>query len=493
MEVANGKPRPDALALMLNSRSPASSRARLTYDAARDSTEFAKHWANADALDADAANSFAVRQGLRNRSRYEAGSNAFYAGIMRTHVNLLVGCGPKLRMLSDNRNFNNAIEESFFDWAEQVGLAAKLRTMAHAKIQDGEAFALLQRNPAIEHDVQLDLMLIEAEQVQTPYLPFDDPNYVDGIKLDGLGNVLWYDVLPQHPGSAVYTRLLDPVKVPARSMLHWFTAERPGQHRGIPAMTSSLNVGAAARRMREAVLAAAETAADLNVVATTQLTPDTTTDPMAPFSTIPIQKRMLTIAPSGWDLSHMKSEHPNSTYEGFMRSHIMEGARPISQPINAAMCDSSTYSFASGKLDTLCYRAELNSERDECNAKALDHIFREWYAEYALIRRRRFTPLKQWDWPAHPVIDVEAEARATDTDLKNGMTTFRDAYSARGEDYDDKLQTMARDWFGEVDESTIGKARQIQLLRNVSKESLPYVAAVIGVTLPQPASEGAAA
>ena len=51
-------------------------------------------------------------------------------------------------------------------------------------------------------------------------------------------------------------------RIAADRVLHWFKMRRPGQHRGVPECASTLNTGAAARRWREATLAAAETVRD---------------------------------------------------------------------------------------------------------------------------------------------------------------------------------------------------------------------------------------
>ena len=56
---------------------------RATYDAARTTDEFKNHWANADALDADSANSKAVRATLVQRSRYEVGNNGYADGMVQ--------------------------------------------------------------------------------------------------------------------------------------------------------------------------------------------------------------------------------------------------------------------------------------------------------------------------------------------------------------------------------------------------------------------------
>jgi len=157
-------------------RSPLSSSAgtrtmRGSYDSARDGTDLDGHWAHADSYDADSANSKVVRNKLVTRSRYEAGSNGFYSGIIRTHVNMVVGIGPTLRALTGSTAFNQAMERDWYAWTQAMQLRRKLWCMGHARTQDGESIGLLTTNPNINHRVQLDLVLIETEQCQTPFLP----------------------------------------------------------------------------------------------------------------------------------------------------------------------------------------------------------------------------------------------------------------------------------------------------------------------------------
>lgn len=50
---------------------------RARYDAATSTENNRRHWANADALSADAAASPEVRRTLRNRARYEVANNSY--------------------------------------------------------------------------------------------------------------------------------------------------------------------------------------------------------------------------------------------------------------------------------------------------------------------------------------------------------------------------------------------------------------------------------
>lgn len=480
-KAANGTPRADLSGM--ESRPQHHHRARMSIDAARSGTDLDGHWVHADSLDPDSAYSRHVRHTLIKRSRYEGVSNGYYSGICETHSNMLVGVGPQLRMLTGNREFNQLVEREFYAWGEAVQLRRKLWCMSHAKTADGESFAIFQTNPEINHRVQLDILPFEAEQCQTPFIPQGQSGYVDGISYDKYGNVLWYDVLPQHPGSSEWVSGIDPIRVSPRNMAHWFKLKRPGAHRGIPALTSTLPVGASSRRFREATIAAAETAADMSVVLQTRMSPDVEAESVAAMSAVEFQKRMMVAAPMGWEASQMRAEHPNAQYVDFNRTLVSEQARPISMPYNAAACDSSTYSFASGKLDTLCYRAALNVEREDCNDLVMNRIFAEWFREWTILSERRdMPPAHQWDWPAHPVIDAVADATATDTRLKNGTLTLRQAYSDDGKDLEDQLFVMAEDWFGEATEENIAKARKICVLKNTPPHAINHIAEILGVT-----------
>ena len=117
---------------------PPSRVVRARFDAAQTTTDNQRHWANADALSADAAANTDVRRTLRNRSRYEVANNSYARGIVTTLANDVVGTGPRLQMLTDDDNGNGIIESEFMNWAAQIRLAQKLRTMRMARAADGE-------------------------------------------------------------------------------------------------------------------------------------------------------------------------------------------------------------------------------------------------------------------------------------------------------------------------------------------------------------------
>ena len=213
-------------------------RIRSRYDAAATTEDNRRHWANADGLSANAANSPDVRCTLRNRARYEVANNSYARGIVLTLANDVIGTGPRLQMLTADASANRLVEREFARWMHTVRLPDKLRTMRMARASDGEAFALLTNNERLASPVALDLRLVEAEQVCTPDLSLNQLNAVDGIVFDDFANPLAYHVLKQHPGDqGLVSSSFEYDPFPAASVIHYFRCDRPGQARGIPDIT----------------------------------------------------------------------------------------------------------------------------------------------------------------------------------------------------------------------------------------------------------------
>lgn len=478
----------EAFTKSLNGRRQQSREQHATYDAAGSSDEYKNYWAPADALDADSANSPAVRATLVKRSRLDIGNNGYSDGIASTYATDLIGRGPTLRMQTGSEGFNRMVELSWFNWCKRVQFRRKLWCVAHAKHVDGEGLGVLRRNPKLKHRVKLDWVLNETEQCQTPYLPYGKPGYVDGIEFDEFGNPTFYDILKYHPGSNSGIAYQEPEKIPAAFVTHWFKLRRPGQHRGVPACTSTLNLGASARRWREATVAAAENIADFTLFIKTQFEPDEM-DSVSPMSTIDVQKRMITALPAGHDAFQPKAEQPTAGHAEFSKSLINEQARPISMPYNKAACDSSTYNYASGKLDHETYYGHLDVDRCDCDDCVLDPMFSAWF-DYAVVAYGWLggnpdaisdsAKAHTWDWPKHPVVDIGTEADASDKKLKNGTASIASEQVAAGLDPEDELIKTAQH-----NGLTVDQQRQINMLLNLPQHVIPVVSVLLGL-VPKP-------
>jgi lambda family phage portal protein len=426
-------------------------RVRGKFDVA-ESGEDRRHWANADAFAADAALSPMVRRTMRNRARYERQNNSYLAGMSATLANDLVGTGPRLQLQFGDDENARMVERAFFDWSWQIDLASKLRTMREALVVDGEAFAMMITNPRMP-GVQLDLRLVESEMVATPTELMaqsitPDGSTVDGLEFDTVGNVTAYQVLNYHPGSNFRVNTLEFQRVPASQMVHWFRPLRPGQHRGMPEVTPALKLFAQLRRYTEAVCAAAETAADFAGFLRTN-SPAAEVDEVEAFAEMPIEKRSMVTLPDGWTFEQLKAEQPTSTYAMFKRELIGEIGRCLGLPFNVSALDSSSYNYASGRMDHQVYATTQRILRDDLERKMLDRLLEAWVNEATLAGYvpQGVPPFSEWDWSwqwdGKEHVDPAKEANAADTRLRNHTTTLAAEYAKQGKQWDVELRQRA--------------------------------------------------
>ena len=424
-------------------------RVRGRFDSAATTEDNRRHWANADALSADAAASAAVRRTLRNRARYEVANNSYARGIVLTLANDTIGTGPRLQMLTRSDEANNEIEHEFDRWAHEIALAEKLRTMRMARAQDGEAFAILVNNPVLDHPVKLDLQLIEADHVTSPDAHLLDPREVDGIVLDGFGNPVAYHVLKHHPGNSAWGLNDEYRTVPASHMIHVFRQDRPGQHRGIPEITPALPLFAQLRRFTLAVLGAAEAAADFAGILYTDAPANGEAEQVEPMDLVELERNMLLTMPGGWKMSQVEPMQPATTYAEFKKEILNEIARCLNMPYNVAAGNSSGYNYASGRLDHQTYYKSIRVDQAFMAEKVLDRVLSAWLWEYALEAggpvNGRALPDHQWFWDGMEHVDPAKEASAQETRLKNHTTTLAHEYARQGKDWEAELRQRARE------------------------------------------------
>lgn len=417
------------------------------YDAAQTTSENSSHWAYADSLSATAANSPGVRKKLRDRARYEFANNSYLHGMVRTLANRTIGTGPTLQVKTGNPETDNIIERGFARWSKAVKLAKKMHTMRVARCRDGEVFGLLTTNPALPGTVKLDLHVVEADQIYSPGFQLETATHCDGIDYDAHGNPVWYYLAKAHPGDAALIGMpTDYDKISADFVVHQFREDRPGQRRGIPEITPALPLFAISRRYTLATLAAAETAANIAAYMKTTAAGDGGADEIdaPPFAEIAIQRGTMMTLPDGCDIAQLKAEHPTSTHAEFTRSLIREQGRCLDMPFNVAACDSSSYNYASGRLDGQNFDISIEVDR-ALLALDLDRILQAWLDEAALagLIPQVIDLEHEWRWPSGKAIDPQTEATASKINMSIGAETLPSFYAKNGLDYQSEMQKGA--------------------------------------------------
>ena len=432
----DGKKRPSILARLLRAR----------FDAAQTTKDNAKHWSAAEFLSADAEADSNVRKILRTRARYEVQNNSYARGIVKTLAEDTIGTGPRLQMLLEDEETNRKIEHDFQMWAKKTHLALKLRTIRMARCQDGEAFALLARNPMLKTNVTLDIQLIEADRVTDDELTVD-PNCIDGVTFDQFGNPMSYKVLKKHPGG---TDSFDTefVTIRAENMIHVFRQDRPEQHRGIPEITAALPLFAHLRRFTLAVVSAAEAAADFSGILYTDAPANGEADSVEAMDTIQLERNMLLTMPGGWKMSQVDPKQPVTTYGEFKREILNEIARCLSMPFNIAAGNSSGYNYASGRLDHQTYYKALKVDQSFMEAEVLDRILEPWLREWNLATSSGIELCDcrhVWFWDGQEHVDPSKEATAQQKRLESCTTNLAIEYAKQGRDWEVELRQIAKE------------------------------------------------
>lgn len=425
---------------------------RSSYDIAKDTVENEKHWANADDLSANAANSVAVRAKMRKRSRYENANNTSYSGLSRGLAQDLVGTGPRLQIKIPGvtRKLLSKLERSFALWARRSFLADKLRVLHETRIRDGEAFAILSSDPSLNHEVKLTLRLYEADQVTTPDLDPTNARAVDGMRLDAFGNPIEYHFLKYHPGDSSWRSAWEYDRISAKSVIHWFRPERPGQYRGVPELSPGLPLLAQLRRYCLATLGAAELAARLaGVLNTNGAASNAAPVQIDAMDEIELPMQGLLTLPYGWAVNQFKPEQPINSFAEFKAENLTDFGRPVQAPRNVVTGNSAPYNYASAKLDSRNYERSHRTERNRCSVMVLDRLAMAWLDEatHTSLIPDGLPAFSDWSfvwgWDGFDSIDPVKDASATQIDLETGMVTYADALAERGKDWEEHFEQRA--------------------------------------------------
>lgn len=429
------------------------------YDAAQTNDDNRRHWANADALSANSANSAAVRTTLRNRARYEYANNSFCNGMIRTLAFHCVGTGPRLQLDTGNAEADKKIEAAWRRWCKEIGLAQKLLTMRQARCRDGEAFALFVTNSRLKGPIKLDIRIVEADHIAAPYGVGIDPNDVDGVKLDELGNPVSYTVLADHPGETQQFSIGAHETLSADRVIHLFREDRPGQRRGIPEVTPALPLYAVLRRYTLATLHKAEIAALMALFLKTTASGIDPADLGDPFQVLDFERNAMTTLPDGWSIEQLKAEAPTDAHDAFCTAIMREIARCLDMPRSIAMGDSTGLNYSSGRLDHQVYFRAIQIDRFDFETRCLDRLLAEWLNEAALVPNLipNGLPLvadwqHEWHWDGFEHVDPLKEANADEVMLGSGMASRRSLLAKRGQDIETVDRQSAADYGLTVEE-----------------------------------------
>ena len=417
---------------------------RAGIDAAKTTDENRKHWNSVDNFAPVSQLTPAVRQILRNRSRYEFINNSFYTGAVRTLINDTVGRGPRLRMTTDDDKFNANIDSLWKDWASASDWGLNCRVMIGVDIVAGDCPALYYDSKRLDKlgiPVTLALKLYEPDQMAHKISDPPDRYSDDGVDCDSNGEPIRYRFLRVHPGdqrTPTFQMLDDPYE--PVDVLHWFVPTRPGQLRGYPLFTSALGVFAQLRRFTMATLSSAEIAAMLAGVMQSGL-PWDGSNPMVDqerwFDTVELVRGSLISLPPGVTASQFKPEQPTTNYQMFVSAKLREISRCSGIPFGKIAGDYSQYNYSSSKAEDAPYWCDREVIRDAFESKVCNPFLYRWFdfarfaiPQLAAFRGKWWQLPHVWEYDARPTSDAVKDATADELNLTNGSDSL-DAIASR--------------------------------------------------------------
>jgi len=456
------------------------------YDSLRRTPENTRHWSEVDYLSADSVLEPEQRETLRAQARYEVQeNNAYGKGISQTFATDIIGTGPRLQLGLEDESLNLYLQREFSYWANSIDLSSKLITLILSRMVDGESIARIISNPSSDYPVKLDLQLFEADHLTAPHKKDRlTPDYVDGVYLDGFGNAYQYDLLDEHPGNSIIFNDMEYTTYSKRDIIHLFRSDRPGQHRGVTEFAAALPLFAFLRRFTLATIAAAETAASVSqVISTDAPLPEDIPESLQEEvysqqyerlleDSIRIDRNSATVLPNQWKLQQFAAEHPTTTFKMFKREILAEIGRCLGMPAIVATFDASDSNYASGRMDSLPYRKKVHCEQVALNRKVMDRLLSEWLIESALLGtipstfanqilsiRNQFginavsqRIVHEWHWDGFSEANQKEGASAQRLELQNGTTHRAREYALKGLDVDIEDARAAASFGMTVDE-----------------------------------------
>lgn len=430
------------------------------YDATKASRHLDNHFLDATGSDADTLISDSLET-ARNRCRYEVRNNTYAEGIVETLANDIVGSGPQLQLKTSSNEFNRAVESRWLEFCQACDMAGRLEMCDFLRLdmrqlcESGESFTTFGLDPAADGPA-FRLLSIEADRINSPMGLIYSDEVRQGIQVDKYGKPLLYYVQKTHPGSmkaSFGSGLNEYDQIAAELMIHLARISRPGQTRSMPWLQPALPLFAQLRRYTLAVLTAAEHAADFSGVMKSDGTLGTTDD-IESLETIDIERGSMLTLPKGWEMQQFKAEQPTASYESFKHEILNEIARCLNMPYNVAAANSSSYNYASGRLDWQVYYRFISTIQNWIGRIKLNRILKAWLDEAVLLRGYLPTPPDDfiisantvaWYWPGTEHVDPVKEAQAEQIRMQTGTLTLAAAYAKQGKDWELELEQKARE------------------------------------------------
>ena len=397
---------------------------------------------------------------LRERSRDLIRNNVYAAAAIRALVANLVGEGVKPRSATGDAALDATVSALWKRWAPKanagpapIGLYGLQALAIRSWLESGEV-VLRRRRRRVEDGlaVPLQVQALEADQIDggrneaTP----NGGRIVQGVEFDPLDRPVAYHLLRVHPGESI-VGLSDPTRatsrVLARDVAHLYSIERPGQVRGVPALTPAIRRfrdlddyedAELVRKKVEACLVGVVHSDEEEEEGVAGKVTDANGDVVETM-----EPGLFAYARGGKQIA-FNQPHSTGGYEGFKRAELQSIAVAVGLTYELLSGDLSKVNFSSIRAGLIEFRRQIRMMRAHYVEPLLLAPIWRWFVEAAVAAGELPAPIDgdlveaypvKWAMPRFEEVDRKKDADADLAELKAGTTTLADLLARKGLDW----------------------------------------------------------
>ena len=408
-------------------------------------------------------------QAIRARSRDLTDNNPLAAAAARAFVENIAGpngmlCSPQVTTRTGDlrSNLNRKLSLWFAEWG-QPGTCTMDGRLSWVDLQrlfvrtwrvDGEFFAIEHRGRGVNR-FGYALQPIDADQVDHNYKRKRTATQNEirmGVELDAYERPVAYHVFKEHPSSGNRER----ERIPADRMIHCLEQLRPGQTRGIPAGIAAMARLKMGDQYDQFELGAAQLAAGMAVLFKQAAEGPALVgadgkdlEAEIPLSIEAMQGKLL---PPGVEPFALSAEHPTSAYESFSRAWRRDVGTAYGLAYSTITGDLTQASYGSLRDGSLKERDLFRGYHRWMGTHFCTRVYRAAMEQSALMGAVALPNEnvdewsavafsgRGWDW-----IDPSKDIKATEAEIKLGLTSRQAAAREMGRNYEDVLRETSED------------------------------------------------
>jgi len=403
-------------------------------------------------------------------------------GLIQTHVNNVVGSGPRIQFKSPDTKWNMRAEEYFKEWGKRCDIRGVLnwgryiRMVERRTIVDGDVGIILSKGQKLQG--------IEADRIANPPdKSSNQPDWVYGVNVDEVLRPKAYGVYSRGNANQCQSRSNSDFRtvVKAKNFVHSFDPDRFDQVRGMSALISAINDLQDGREALEAVKGAIKLENILALVMKVNQTSSTSNNLMGELTNFDINNALgntetrkevkidqgVNTIEIGTDeeITALEKKTPGSMFTDWMLFQIRLAGLALDMPLEIAFLYFTRGSFSSLKGSIGQYHSAVRVRRSRLEDQVLNRIA-TWVIQGA-IKRWRFeeasdvpmgeriglkpptadvSPIKfGWQWDMLPFLEPDKQIAADVEEYKAVASTLQDINGKRGKDWEDVMEQRKRE------------------------------------------------